>query len=82
MEFLENPEIKTEKGIICKHCGVRFSVKNTDAYISSACKCGFAIIYRQQNLMGVYRFIPAEEFNRDVYYTTGRRKKDRDERRG
>jgi DNA-directed RNA polymerase subunit RPC12/RpoP len=78
MDYLNNPEIKTEKGIICKHCGIRFSVKETAAYLSSACKCGFAIIYKQNNLKGVFRFIPEEEFSRDVYYSTGRRKKERE----
>lgn len=80
MDYLENDEIKTEKGIICKHCKTRFSVKETEAYLSSACRCGFAIIYRQENLKGVYRFIPAEEFSLEKYYTSGKRKKERDER--
>lgn len=80
MEFMENDEIKTDKGIICKHCKCRFSVKETTAYLSSACKCGFAIIYRQDNLKGVYRFIPAKEFSLEKYYATGKRKKERDDR--
>ena len=80
MGFMENPEIKTEKGIICKHCGVRFSLKENDMYISSACKCGFALIYKQENLRGVYRFIPQEDFDREKYYASGKRKKERDER--
>ena len=80
MKFPEAGGGETKKGIVCKHCKAKFSVKETDAYLSSACKCGFAIIYKQDNLCGVYRFIAAEDFSLEKYFTTGKRKKDREER--
>ena len=80
MAFFDNPE--TEQGIRCNKCHRKFSVKKTKTYVSSACNCGYAIIYLEERLKGVFRFISQDDFNLGKYYTSGRRKNERDKKDG
>lgn len=65
----------------CRRCGEMLTVKNNKDYYSARCvNCGFGIVYRMSTHLGVARFIRGEEFNKDVYWTTGKRKADREKR--
>jgi len=65
----------------CRRCGSMITLKNKNDYFSVRCvKCGFGIVYRMETHRGIGRFIGGNEFNKDVYWTTGKRKVEREER--
>jgi len=73
--------ISSDSGSKCRRCGEIITVKNNKDYYSVRCvNCGFGIVYRMTTHRGVARFIKGEEFNKDVYWTTGKRKADREKR--
>lgn len=73
--------ISSDAKSLCRRCGDTITIKNNKDYYSVRCvNCGFGIVYRMPTHRGVARFIKGEEFNKDVYWTTGKRKADREKR--
>jgi DNA-directed RNA polymerase subunit RPC12/RpoP len=65
----------------CRRCGERMTIRNNNDYYSTRCvNCGFGIIYRMSTHRGVARFIDGNEFNKDKYWTSGKRKADREKK--
>lgn len=73
--------ISSDEKSVCRKCGKVVTIKNNNDYYSIRCvDCGFGIIYRMITHRGVARFIKGDEFNKDVYWTTGKRKIERDKK--
>lgn len=65
----------------CRKCGSLVTIKNKNDYFSIRCvNCGFGIVYRMETHCGIGRFIGGEQFDKNVYWTTGKRKQEREER--
>jgi DNA-directed RNA polymerase subunit RPC12/RpoP len=63
----------------CRRCGNQITIKNNKDYYSLRCtSCGFGIIYRMSSHKGVSRFISGDKFDKTVYWTTGKRKAERE----
>lgn len=73
--------ISTDAQSKCRKCGSIVTVKNKNDYYSVRCvKCGFGIVYKMPTHRGIGRFISGDEFNKNVYWTTGKRQAEREER--
>lgn len=65
----------------CRKCGSTITIKNSDSYYSFRCTtCGFGVIYKMPSHRGVASFLSKDDFNKEKYYKTGKRKADREKR--
>ena len=65
----------------CRKCGSTVTIKNKNDYYSIRCvKCGFGIVYKMDTHRGIGCFIGPKKFDKGIYWTTGKRKVERDER--
>jgi len=73
--------ISSDEHSKCRRCGETITIKNNKDYYSVRCTgCGFGIVYRMMTHRGIGRFISGNEFNKEKYWATGKRKQDREKR--
>lgn len=65
----------------CRKCGALVTIKNKDDYYSIRCvNCGFGLIYKMDSHRGIGRYISRGEFDKTLYWLSGKRKLEREER--
>jgi len=65
----------------CRKCGNLVTMKNSNDYFSIRCvSCGFGIVYRMPTHRGIGRYLSKEEFDKNIYWTSGKRQADREAR--
>lgn len=73
--------LSTDERSKCRKCGSLVTMRNSNDYCSIRCiNCGFGIVYRMATHKGIGRYLSREEFNKTVYWSTGRRQAEREAR--